>query len=247
LLAIQTLELRPALDQASTLVGEALRAEKVDIFLFEPTSNTLVAMGTSVTPLGKRQHELGLDRLPLANGGPVADVFLTGHPYANGHADEDPRQPQGIVKALGIRSQLDVPLELDGERRGVLAVASTEPERFSEQDLAFLEAVAGWIGMLTHRAELVAAREREAVSRGRREAGDELALLTPRQMEVAACVAEGLSNEEIAERLVLSQGTVANHLRSMLDRLGFNNRVQIAVWAVERGLYRSSQTESSES
>ena len=66
-----------------------------------------------------------------------------------------------------------------------------------------------------------------------------LGLLTARQREVAALIAEGLSNAEIDERLVLVEGTVANHLETILDRLGSKNRTQVAVWAVEHGLYRS--------
>ena len=48
-----------------------------------------------------------------------------------------------------------------------------------------------------------------------------------------------LSNEEIAQQLVVSPGTVANHVEHILRRLGFRSRTQIATWAVERGLYRS--------
>ena len=64
-----------------------------------------------------------------------------------------------------------------------------------------------------------------------------LTALTPREREVAALVAEGLSNAEIARRLVLSEGTVANHLAHIMRRLGAGNRVQVAVWAVKQGLY----------
>src|SRR3712207_6252005 len=67
--AIASPELRPALDQAADLVADAFHADKVDIFLHESASDSLVALGTSRTPMGRRQHELGLDRLPLANGG----------------------------------------------------------------------------------------------------------------------------------------------------------------------------------
>jgi DNA-binding NarL/FixJ family response regulator len=56
-------------------------------------------------------------------------------------------------------------------------------------------------------------------------------------------VAEGLTNEQIAQRLVLTPGTVANHVAGILQRLGFSGRAQIAVWAVERGLYRSEWAE----
>jgi DNA-binding CsgD family transcriptional regulator len=241
LLLIDALELRPALEQASNLVCEAVRADKVDVFLYEEATNSLVAMGTSDTPMGHREHELGLDRLPLANGSPPVKVFQTGTPYVNGHTDQDPDQPRGVIDGLGIRSQADVALVVDGERRGVLSTMAATTEQFSERDLRFLEAVAGWIGLVTHRAELFEAHTREAFERGRLEAGEELARLTPRQREIATCIAEGLSNEAIAERLGITSGTSANHIAEMLDRLGLRSRTQIAVWAVERGLYRSSQ------
>jgi DNA-binding CsgD family transcriptional regulator len=237
LLGIASPELRPALDQASDLVAEALGADKVDVFLHEAASDSLVALGTSRTPMGRRQHALGLDRLPLANGGPVAAAYLSGEPYLNGRADLDPGQPRGVVEGLGVRSQMDVPLDVGGVRRGVLAAASAEPERWAERDLRFLAAVAGWVGMLTHRAELSEELARQAERRGERKAAEELARLTRRQQEVAACVAEGLGNEEIAGRLVLERGTVANHVEHILRKLDLRNRTQLAVWATERGLH----------
>ena len=71
---------------------------------------------------------------------------------------------------------------------------------------------------------------------------DEVARLTHRQRLVIACVAEGLSNREIAHRLRLAEGTISNHLQTIRRRLHMKNRVQIAVWAVEHGLYRSKQS-----
>src|SRR5687768_2067314 len=127
LLAIASPELRPALDQVSDLVAEALGADKVDVFLYEAASDSLVALGTSRTPLGRKQHELGLDRFPLANGGPIAAVYHSGEPYLTGRADLDPDQPRGVVEGLGVRSQVDVPLDVGGVRRGVLAAASAAP------------------------------------------------------------------------------------------------------------------------
>jgi DNA-binding CsgD family transcriptional regulator len=54
--------------------------------------------------------------------------------------------------------------------------------------------------------------------------------LSPREREVAQMVAEGLSNREIAERLVLSQRTAANHVQHVLTKLGFARRAEIAAW-----------------
>jgi non-specific serine/threonine protein kinase len=64
--------------------------------------------------------------------------------------------------------------------------------------------------------------------------------LTPRELEVAALVARGLTNRQIAEALVITEGTAANHVKHILARLVLDSRVQIAAWAIERGLTRQA-------
>jgi GAF domain-containing protein len=180
-LAIDELDLRGALGTACTQVVEALGADKADLFLYEAESETLVALGTSDTEAGRRQHQIGMDRQPLANGGVVVGVFRSGQAYRTGRADEDPEQLRGMVEGLGVRSEINVPLEVRGVRRGVLSVVSRQPDLFTEADLQFLVAVAGWIGIVAHRAELFEQATTDAARRGRREAADELAQLTRRQ------------------------------------------------------------------
>lgn len=53
--------------------------------------------------------------------------------------------------------------------------------------------------------------------------------LTPRETEVVELIAEGLSNQQIAERLFLSNGTVRNHISTILEKTGLEHRTQIAV------------------
>ncbi|MGH2494891.1 MAG: helix-turn-helix transcriptional regulator [Ktedonobacteraceae bacterium] len=60
--------------------------------------------------------------------------------------------------------------------------------------------------------------------------------LTEREREVALLLAEGKSNREIAERLVVGIRTVEVHVSNILSKLGFTSRAQIAVWAYEKGL-----------
>lgn len=60
--------------------------------------------------------------------------------------------------------------------------------------------------------------------------------LTPREREVAALVAAGLTNRQIAEALVISEGTARIHVEHILDKLDFHSRAQIAAWAVQHGL-----------
>src|SRR5215210_3918696 len=242
LLGIRTVEFRATFTEAATIIAETFGADKVDIFLYYPQRDRLEALGTSKTPMGQHQQALGLDSLPLSNGGRTAWAFREGVPYVTGHADEDPVQLRGLVEGLGIRSVVNLPLEIDGERCGVLQVDSATPDFFTERDQRALQAVAGWVELIMHRADLMAQRESDAERRGGRRAAEELAKLTRRQQEIAACIAEGLTNEQIAQRLVLTPGTVANHVEHILRRLNLSSRTQVGVWAVEHGLYSSAWT-----
>ena len=174
LLAIQATDLKSALVEASDLLAEALAADKVDVFLHDPAIGSLVAVGTSDTPMRRRQHALGLDRLPLANGGRTVEVYQTGQPYLTGRADQDPGVLPGVVRELGVRSMIVVPLDVAGARRGVLSAASGQPNHFGERDLRFLETVADWVAMVAHRAELVERVAAQAADQGRRVAAEEL-------------------------------------------------------------------------
>jgi non-specific serine/threonine protein kinase len=57
-------------------------------------------------------------------------------------------------------------------------------------------------------------------------------LLTEPEREVAAFVARGMTNRQIAAELVVTERTVAAHIEHILDKLGFASRTQIGVWAV---------------
>lgn len=54
-----------------------------------------------------------------------------------------------------------------------------------------------------------------------------------REIEVLCLIANGASNREIAEQLVVSEGTVKNHISSILSRLGLRDRTQAAIYARE--------------
>lgn len=58
--------------------------------------------------------------------------------------------------------------------------------------------------------------------------------LTNREMEVAELLSEGLTNRQIADRLVLSERTIDAHLEHIRNKLGMRNRAQIATWVADQ-------------
>ncbi|MBV9171608.1 MAG: hypothetical protein JOZ81_16165 [Chloroflexi bacterium] len=126
-------------------------------------------------------------------------------------------------------------MRVGDELVGVVIVSAAKPDAFNQDDLRFLESVARWIGLVGHRAGLVEELTSRAAEEGLR-VGSEAVLeaLTPRQREVASLVAQGLTNAEIAEQLLLSRGTVANHVQDIIRRLGVRRRSQLAAKIGER-------------
>jgi DNA-binding NarL/FixJ family response regulator len=81
--------------------------------------------------------------------------------------------------------------------------------------------------------------EEFAVSRPR--TPEQVKELTPREMEIFLLVAKGMSNAEIAAKLVIGETTVKTHVTRLLMKLGVRDRIQAVVLAYEAGLVRPSQ------
>ena len=90
-----------------------------------------------------------------------------------------------------------------------------------------------WPGVRRDRAEALARRLQGASPRGDGE-------LTAREQEVAALVARGLTNGQLAERLFISPKTAAVHVSNILAKLGLSTRAEIAAWAVRHGVAKQS-------
>jgi DNA-binding CsgD family transcriptional regulator len=80
-------------------------------------------------------------------------------------------------------------------------------------------------------------RQLSSRSREKKEFGG----LTRREREVAALIAQGKLNREIADTLVVGERTVETHVGNILSKLGFTSRSQIAAWSVEKGLMKSPE------
>lgn len=174
LLALPATDLKLALTGASDLIAQTLKADKVDAFLYDASRDSLVAVGVSTQPLSDLQRRLGLDVLPLSNGGRTAEVYQTGQTFLTGRLLADDEELRGLREGMKIQSQLGVPLNVGESRRGVVMVASLKPDFFTAQDARFAEAIGRWVGLLVHRAELIEEVARNSVEFGRREVTQEL-------------------------------------------------------------------------
>ena len=243
LLEIQPTGLKSAMDQAASLIAEVLGTDKVDAFLHDQETATLVAAGASNTPMARQQHALGLDRQALANGGRAVEVFQTGQPHLNGQVDRDPEELIGVRRALGVKSQVGVPLDVAGARRGVLAAQSNQSDFFSDRDLRFLLAVSRWVGSVVHRTELAEQSAAAALERGRRMVAEDLVTvlahdlrnhLTPLQARLQI-----LSRRAAREDHPTNLSDTAKLLEE-LDRLGRLISELLDVARLDQGLFTLS-------
>ena len=91
-------------------------------------------------------------------------------------------------------------------------------------------------------AEAIAlALEEELPARPKPAASKESTGLTRRELEIAELVAQGMTNKEIAGRLVISTRTVEAHVEHILTKLAFTSRSQIAAWMTERTAERRAE------
>lgn len=174
LLEIPATDLKTALTQAADALAAVLTADKVDAFLLDVSRDSLVAIGTSTQPLSALEKQLGLDVLPISNGGRSVGVFASGEMFRSGNLQDDELELRGIREGLKVRSIVAVALDAGGRRRGALMVSSLKPDFFTELDAALVQSAAQWVGSVIERAELSEAIRHAAVEQSRYSTAEEL-------------------------------------------------------------------------
>ena len=161
----------------------------------------------------------------------------------DGSVANDPEELPGVKSGLGVQSQIAVPLEIAGTRRGVLTAQSGRPEFFSERDLRFVQAVSRWVGNVAHRAELAEQTAAAALERGRRLAADELVTvlahdlrnhLTPIRAHIDILAKRARREEHLANVADTTK------LRQSVDRLTRLISDLLDIARVDQGLFMAS-------
>src|SRR5271168_2732460 len=71
--------------------------------------------------------------------------------------------------------------------------------------------------------------------------GRERSPLSAREREIVALVAQGYKNKEMAEKMFISEQTVKNHLHNIFDKLGVSDRLEVALYAIHKGLHLATE------
>jgi len=66
--------------------------------------------------------------------------------------------------------------------------------------------------------------------------------LSKREREVVALIAQGYKNKELAEKMFISERTVKNHLHNIFDKLGVSHRLELALYALHKGIHLSGSS-----
>jgi two-component system nitrate/nitrite response regulator NarL len=144
-----------------------------------------------------------------------------------------------VVMLTMSREDADLSAALRGGARGYL-LKDIEPEELVPALEAALQGdnvvAREMVGTLARLVGSETAREGDV----RRPAAP-FADLTPREVEILECLADGLSNKMIARALQITEGTVKLHVKAILRKLGLRSRVEAAVTAVENGLGRNTR------
>ncbi|MUN08153.1 helix-turn-helix transcriptional regulator [Agromyces luteolus] len=194
------------LAEAALLLGDAEVARRVHAWLSEYAGLNLMA-GIFLAPFGP------------------ADCYLGELESLVGAGDPMPR----FESALDLAERTGAPLHV---ARTLAATAAhlrrVDPRSREATDYAArARAIAAPAGMARVLRSLDSADATAAAAPGG---------LTSREREVIGLIAEGRSNRDIAARLMISEHTAANHVRSILTKIGAENRTQAAMFARERGL-----------
>jgi non-specific serine/threonine protein kinase len=200
----------PALDLAELLIEQGDHASSRGLL-----REALMTYRDAGGPLGVARSLEGCARLAASTGKAIQAVRLAGAAAALRSAAQTPMSPP---ERIALERHLPA-------ARASLGSQGTSVAWGEGQSLPPAQAIAEALDVLE--ASDSGAHEPSPIRTGP---------LTPREREVAALVAGGLSNRAIAAQLVITEATTERHLRNIFDKLGLTSRAQLAVWSHEHGL-----------
>jgi len=98
-----------------------------------------------------------------------------------------------------------------------------------------------WLDSHTTAAVMRQFASPQDLASGNGKGGRERSPLSAREREIVALVAQGYKNKEMAEKMFISEQTVKNHLHNIFDKLGVSDRLELALYAIHKGLHLAQE------
>lgn len=160
LASIQDADPRPFLQQVADAINSSLGVEDT-VLLLDSHDDELVCT-SEAGPAGSRYDPASRLPEPLLDSPWATALMATGEPIMVADATADPLAQSEFLRT-GVRSLIAVPIQIGGERKGLVRVATREPGSFRSEDLAFVSMMAAQVGLSVERNDL--ARRQLEVSR----------------------------------------------------------------------------------
>ncbi len=202
--------------------------------------------GADLAPPTVREHVVGLIRTHWGFGSEIlADIFIPdagpGVRAAFARYERDWASPQAAAGMLELSYRVDLTAVAAGVRAPTLILHRDRDRAapLAQGELLAAAIPSARLERLQGRTHVPYLGDADAVLRAVRRflglpplRGSAAPRLTARQQQVAALVADGLTNREIAHRLGIDERSAEGHLERIRDRLGFRSRTQLAAWWV---------------
>ena len=204
------------LQQLANIINKELVVNKTDIMLFDEGHGQLVSVGLAGETMASEERRAGLDRLPIDPAGAIADVFNRGEPILIDKAHEREDVEEGF-KDMDVNSILGVPIVVDGERRGVIHIASKVSHYFTAEDMAMLSLVAARVGLLIKNAELAEQESRVRRLEAQQEARQEFLGIASHELKTPVAVLTAYT-EVLMQR---AEKSGDDQILTILDRMNY--------------------------
>jgi non-specific serine/threonine protein kinase len=222
------------LEKESLAIWRALGDMQGVAWALEGLGKVELGAGDRDTAIACFREGLELSR-GLGHGWAMA-LHLDGFACAAASAGQAERALRLAGAAAAIRKRAGTPLAPLHERQ---LHRWLQPARLALRAVLAEEAYAAGGAMSADDAIGEALATEAEVSR-RSEPRDRWSGLSEREREVAALIAQGLTNKQIAERLFIATGTAERHVANILGKLDMSNRAQVAAWVADRGLLKGA-------
>jgi DNA-binding NarL/FixJ family response regulator len=143
-----------------------------------------------------------------------------------------------LYDTIGLHERDGADLDHLLHRTGAKVLVFSRDMRPDLRARALAKGCRAWVSMSIRAKELVEAIELTAAGRPLPDQDERLGRevgLSPREVEVVALITQGLSNQEIVERLHLSANTLKSHIRQAYRKIGASSRAQAVAWAMQNG------------